>query len=287
MSTLPKYQPSGRFSAALWPWLFGSLVAGALLAGAYEAAMFYVPSVYVLFVIVLVFAVGTAVLTHYVIDRGKCRSLPAAFVLATLVPLNALLWSYAWNYRRFVSAVVAKDQRWTLLEAAKEALPFWLDARIKGGWQVGDKAMNGSFVVLMWVVEALIVLGLSLYLVWQELGRPFCEPCEVWTKSHVLSLRGVGRDEIASHLENGNLPALIALEPKADSVAAHRIVLSCAYCPQCSETGFLTVSQVTSTPQSNGQMQDKKVLLAEHLLLPRDQNRLFAARIAKRDAETV
>lgn len=285
MLTLPRYQPSGRVSASAVPRLLAAMAGAVLLAGAYEFALFIVPWVYVLFLFVFIFGLAVGFLAQWVVERANVRSTPLALVFTVLVALSGLAASYGWNYRRFVSAVAADNPGWDFLAIARVGVPDWLRGRIEGGWVLGSSHRSGSFVITMWILEALIVFGAALLMVWQDLGRPYCEPCDVWTKSQGLGLPGVARSQVMSLLESANVAAVVELAPRADAARGDsQVVLTRAYCPQCADTAFLSVSEVSYSRNPKGELQEKKEALVKHLVLTRELSQKYAARIAARDA---
>jgi hypothetical protein len=286
MADLARYKPSGEVSASFWPRLLVSLVGAVLLAGIYEFLLFLVPWIYVTVLIVLGFGFALSMLGIMLVDAGKCRSTPLAVGSTMVISLVGLIASYGWNYRRFLSAALAANPDLTFSDVGVQAVPVWLSARIESGWLINHEARDGLFFVgTMWALEAIIVLGMSVILLLAEPARPFCEACSEWTKSEGLGLPGVGRGEVEALLEKGDLRTLVQLEPTAESAPDQtRMVLSRSYCARCTDTAFLSVSEVSYHRGPKGEMNEKKHALATNLVLAGDLSSHFAKRIEKRDA---
>ena len=283
--TLRHYEPSGRLRLTLLPRLLGAMGAAVLLAFGYEFLCFAVESIYVIAVLVFMFGALLGLLALWTNTSAKSRNRAVSMGVAGVVGVTGLLASYGWNYRRFVLALAEVNPGWSVLALARQAPQAWLTGRLEAGWMIGTVLRTGPFVVAMWALEAGIVLAICALIVRNESQEPFCEACDEWTKPRGLGLPGVARSEVEGLLQRGDLAALIALEPQlAVEAAQSQIVLTRHACPQCAETAFLSVAELTYSRGNDGALAETRTSLARYAVLPRELSQRLLGRIEKRDA---
>ncbi len=282
--TLPSYQPSGRFSVSLYPRALLAIAGSVLIARGYESLLFATENMYAVGFFVLLFGLLLGFLSLWVTMSAKSRSAPISLLTALVIGLTGLIASYLSNYLRFVDAIAQDNPQWARAEIAKSALSPWLDARIEHGWVIGTVTRTGAFVVSMWIAEAIVVLGFALLPVWKTKVEPICEACEVWTKTQSVGLPGIDRSQVELLLAKNDLGTLISVEGIAQvETASSQVVLTRAYCPQCKDSGFLSVSEIVYSRNAEGGLHEERRVMAELLVLSAELNRRFAARIERRD----
>jgi hypothetical protein len=287
-TSLQRYTPSGAFRLSLVVYAVGGLLGAVLLAGLYEFLLDLIPFVYINLLLTLGFGFGLAFMGSLVIKSAHCRNRGIALVLALVIGGTGLAASYGWGYRRALSTVAEQYANTTVLELAQEiSVTAWLEARMEHGWTLRNSDVNGGLVVFIWVIEALVILGFALTVGVSEAAEPYCERCQRWTESQGTGLQGLTSADVQPLLDRGDLAAVLALQERADTDAAVRIQLLRNYCPQCSETAYLTVNEVR-TALENGKEKENKTELISKVELTSKLNTLYLQRLnASRGEATV
>ncbi|AKJ01474.1 hypothetical protein ATI61_103182 [Archangium gephyra] len=266
-STIQRYAPSGAFGPLTLVYALGSLLAASLLAGLYMLLLDLIPFIYVSFLLTAGFGFGLAMLCSMSITAGHCRNRALALGLGLLVGATGLAASYGWGFVLALREAASTDPDVTVLQLAQE-IPIgrWIDARLQGGWTVRSMEITGIGVMVIWFIEAVIVLGAPLLLAMNAAAEPYCEPCQAWTKSQGNSLKGLTRQDVQPVLDRGDLASLLTLADHPDTDSAYRIQLLRQYCPQCANTAFLTVNEI-HTVIKDGKTEENKVALLENAVL--------------------
>jgi phosphate/sulfate permease len=272
-SSFASYRPSGRFNPLTLALFAGAIVAAAAAAWLYQMLMTWIPYIYVNLVLCAGFGAALGVAGAWAVRRGHCRNRVVAVALAVPLAAAAVGASYYWGYRSTLSAIAEKNPE-TPIEAIREEVTFerWIDARKEAGWTMSSSHssdsrrnspdISGAGVLVVWAIEALLLLGLTVLLVDAEAQKPYCERCGRWCAPKPLSLAGLGRADIAV---------------RADGDPARSLVLTGNICDGCTDTAFLSVEEKTTT-QKKKQTSVKTVRLFKHAILTSEQRAAFVQR---------
>lgn len=253
-STISRYTPSGAFSPAIALYTLGGLLGAILLAGLYELLL-RIPFVYISVMLTMGFGFALGTVGILVVKAGHCRNRAVALAVGLLVGAGGLAASYGWGFRHALAEVAERHPETSVLQLAQQvSIQKWLDVRIESGWSIRSSSIDGVGVLLIWGIEALFVLGASLFLSFGAACEPYCERCRVWTKEQKGGVPGRERADVQPLLDRGDLAGVLALEAGSENSNV-RIRLQRDFCPQCPETAYLTVSEVRTTVK-NGKLEE-------------------------------
>jgi phosphate/sulfate permease len=287
-TSFASYRPSGRFSPLAFALFAAAIVAAAAAAWLYQSLMTWIPYIYVNFILCAGFGAGLGVAGAFAVRRGHCRNRILALVLAVPLAAAGIGASYYWAYRSTLSALADKNPE-TPIEAIRDEVTFerWVDARKEAGWTMtsshstpsrrNSPDISGAGVFVIWVIEALMLLGITLLLVDTEAAKPYCERCGTWCTPKPLTLGGLGREDVEHATQLGDLMPLVDIQLRSDGDPAKSIVLTGNLCDGCSDTAFLSVDERTTT-QKKKQTAVKTVHLLKHAILTQPQRAAFVQR---------
>ena len=273
---LSRYSPSGLFRVSAVGLLLAGAIVGCGGAWIYAALGRWIPFIYINVLICIAFGLLLGRLGALAVRAGHCRNRLLATVFALPLGLAPVAASHYFNYRHTLSEVAEEFQDVPADEIAAQ-LPFerFLEMRQQTGWKVsrhgsGGSAMTGAFVLVVWGIEVLVVLGGVLFLVWGAAGAAYCERCNAWCGDRTLALHARGADAAEAVFRSGDVAGFAALPPPDDLDRPSALHLVLATCASCKATGFLSVSEV-SVLGVGKKRKEKKTELASLLSLRSDQ----------------
>lgn len=216
------YKPSGAFSPLSIIYFLGlGLIAFPILGLIYAYCIWYIPFIYINFLIAAAFGftVGYSI-NWLVITKGKVRNTILAIVFGLLGGLIAMYFHWAvWvdlvinagesygNNRIGVTVSNIKILQVFELALNPSAL-FELIGAINeyGTWGIKGNAISGTFLTIIWVIEMLIVVGISVILPLPAASYPFCERSNQWFTEKILPPFNVieDTDTMTNNLESSN-----------------------------------------------------------------------------------
>jgi hypothetical protein len=245
---LPKYTPSGKVSPLLAlavPVLLFVAIVSAIL---YEVLVTLIPLIYVEWLILLFYSVGLGYLIKLALRLTKVRNASVGGIVGVSVGLTALLSAWGFTYLAWRVSQPA-DAPVGLLDCLNQ-----LSAT---GWTLGRHGsgipIKGIFVYLIWLIEAAVILFITLGGGFEGGSTPFCEQCSVSAtkKDRTFLVPGLSPETIESLTKAEDLEAL--LTPALSDIKASESGVEYAVrkCPRCSALGFLTLAnvQVTTDPK--------------------------------------
>jgi hypothetical protein len=177
----------------------------------------------------------------------------------------------------------------TPIDAIRQELTFqrWIDARKEAGWTMSNSHatpsrpespdISGAGVLVVWAIEALVVLGLAALVVDTQAANPYCERCGQWCTPKPLPLAGLGRADVEHAVQLGDLMPLVDIAVRSDGDPTRSLVLTGNVCEACTETAFLSVEEKTTT-QRKKQTSTKTARLLTHAILTPQQRAAFMHR---------
>jgi hypothetical protein len=132
----------------------------------------------------------------------------------------------------------------------------------RGSWSIFGWTVTGVPLAVVWLLEALILVGGPAGLGSTILSElPFCEACGRWTRllQDVGRLSTQGTDRLIERIRRGDWRAILEHDPGAPGARwaranyAELLLLSCgewlrldlASCPGCAESRFVSIVKVT------------------------------------------
>jgi hypothetical protein len=289
------YQPDGGFTASGLVTMLGAmLVAGALIgfAAHWVSQLFYL---IVLFPILIGLALGFV--GKRLVKFANLRN-PLLGGLAGFVGgVAAMTMMHYFDYQTFRGMVAAqapdivevarlsKQQRENEypqfedpaaareLVEAYDGFPGYMNFSARQGVEIKssrgssgkDKPLNLGFVgsYIYWVVETLIVAGITFAMVRGQTREPFCTDCSLWKSFRRLGAFGGEPDAAVVGVTGGDVNALAAAKPGALSSPLELHVAECANCRRA----HASVKLELLTTNKEGKL-ERKILA--HTMWPAD-----------------
>lgn len=232
------------------------LAGGALLAVAYAYLLQFVPYVKLRFLLPLAFGAGLGFFPAVVMRQKKVRSLTHGMVVVGVGALACLYVS--WCYWIYLLMQASEPQvGWGHLAGLLLQPQVTWDVvkllAVDGVWGI-DKggAVSGWALWLVWILEALAVVGIALMAARHRLWRePFCEGCDEWCTPESPDVWAGAKDkaELRQRLESKDFQTLSQKAQSPDeTTACYRLDLHT--CMKCQQTH--TLSAVSVKVQNGG-----------------------------------
>lgn len=224
------YQPSGKIPlSSIGIFLLLCVTAFPLLGTLYTLAIWYIPFIYINFLILAgtAFLVGV-LMSRVVVRGGKLRNVKFAVLLSILAGCVTIYTSWAvWVDLVLNSGEVIGGSRigitvssisfdQVLSIAFRPKAMFELIAEINefGTWGLRSATVSGSFLTIIWVIEAFGMIVIAAFLGYSNAQEPFCESSNKWFDlSSSKSLTFIDQpDVLIGQLEIGNIDQLSQLK---------------------------------------------------------------------------
>jgi hypothetical protein len=284
-TTLPRYSPSGFFRPTTFALFIAAIGGGVLVAWLYQLLMRWIPFIYLNAIICAGFGAALGVGGTWAVKSGHCRNRIIALLFALPLFALPLAASYWWDYRHVLSEVAEKNPSVPMEEIQREVtFQRYIDAKVETGWSVSSHGgsgsqFNGKGVYFIWGIEALILFGIVVFMVNLAVGEPYCERCNQWANEKKMLLPGLSAADADPLLAQGDLDAVIGLQPPAEPDLSMAITMTAAICPGCRDTGFLTVEEKRVLSRKKGKAEEKTKVLISNAVLRADQRAKFLARL--------
>jgi hypothetical protein len=267
LSTQGFYRKSGKvpFLGIILFFIIGG-VGLTILGLIYGFVIFYIPFAQLGAFAVIGYAfAGSYVLTK-AITIGKLRN-------PILIGLLVFGFSIYAEYIGWIAwiATLAKDARY-LLEFffPWEVLSIILELGVEGVWSLSGSTPKGAFLYLIWIVEALTVIGGITYLTIKSAAAMiFCEESNMWvTKKTLLGIFSPIADprQIKLDVAQGNLSIFGQLSPATPN-SSHFSLLEVYECEHCNNFRVLNLDDGVITQDRRGNMGSKTKPIIKNLLV--------------------
>jgi hypothetical protein len=247
----------------------------------YVYAVWYIPFVYINFFLCLGFGLGVGAALAVLVRLGKLRSPGAVGALALLVGLVAvyLEWGMyltlvfntetigkgadadtntSFSLRLFTDIITHPTAMWVAIRQLNET----------GTWSLKSSTPTGVLLGLIWVVEALIILGGTYLMARAQATEPFSETSNEWATEETLAHPLTFAQDAATTrtaLETGQFHHLAPhTSPEADAPFA-RLKLHSA--PNDHNCRYLTLENVTTTIDKKGKATQSTTTVVQHLAI--------------------
>ena len=278
----PYYQPSNKMPpAGILGLLAGGIIAALVLALVYIYAVWYIPFVYVNFFLCLGFGLLLGALLAVLVRIGKLRSPGAVGALGLLVGLVAvyLEWGvYLTLLFNSESTGTGKDVDTStsfssslFADILGHPVAMWLAMQKineTGTWSLKGATPSGIFLGLIWVVEAVIIVGGAYFMAKAQATEPFSEVSNEWateeTLAHPLTFAQDAATTRAA-LEAGNFQHLTPYVGTGTEDPFARLKLHSA--PNDHNCRYLTLENVTTTIDKKGKASQSTTTVVQHLAI--------------------
>lgn len=276
------YQPSNKMPVTgTLALLVGGVVAALLLAVVYIYAVWYIPFVYVNFFLCLGFGLLLGAVLALLVRLGKLRSPGAVGGLALLVGLVAvyLEWgvyltllfnsestgsganadtSTSFSASLFADILTHPAAMWLALQKINET----------GTWSLKGATPSGVFLAIIWVIEAVLILGGTYLMAKAQATEPFSETSNEWATEETLAHPLTFAQDVATTrtaLESGQLHYLTPhTAAEAEAPFARLKLHSAPNDPNCR---YLTLENVTTTIDKKGKASQSTSTVVQHLAI--------------------
>lgn len=262
------YHHSGRIGPLGIPlMLIGGTITAVVLGMIYAYGLAWIPLIYAAFLLTAGLGAGIGFAVGICGKWGKVRSpMMIGFfgLLAGVIGLTAG-WSFD-MMAKFPEVINGPLLTPTALQA-------WIEySYTEGTWGIGraGNAVTGNFLAAIWVIEAVVILGLSFYVAYIiTASTPFCEQCMAWT----TTVKGYARlfppeddDSALDQLCGGDVNTISQFTKAPHSAGAY-LRLDVTECPDCDQCNCMSVALAEVTQDKNGDNQINTSVLTEHLML--------------------
>jgi len=274
------YKPSGSYSPmAFLLFVLACLIVIPILSTIYAYAIWYIPIPYVNFLVtgVFGFVVGLAV-TILALKYGKVRNNTVATVLGILAGLWALYFHWAvWIDLVFhisestqegdMIAVSNANFGEVLGLAMNPSALFSIMSEINefGTWGIKGGSVKGGFLTFIWIIEAIMIVGITVLSSSGQAGKPFCELNQKWYNEKELAATSLisNPKEFIESLSQGNASALEGITTEADPKTQNHSKFT-LFGNETNEN-YLSLSNFVGTTNSKGELKMEEHIVASYL----------------------
>ncbi|MDR0564795.1 MAG: hypothetical protein LBG78_07675 [Azoarcus sp.] len=268
------YQPSGKTTlSGLVTLLIGGIAAIWILGIAYTYAVGFIPFIYINFIVTGAFGILAGISFSLFVKKGNLRAPGKVTLLTAIATLIGLYlhWAFfcAYLLHRASDIPLWEAYQSYLFSPSKiiDTAKYLLD---NGHFSIGRRGRNtpvtGGFLALIWLVEALIILGGSLLLPRVKSQEPYSENLNRWADAEELPGRMSHFEDVVATknaLEAGNITPLLNTEPTDEKASHSKIVLYSA--EGDSNCYFLSLKNVTVKINKKGKEESSTDTVVEYL----------------------
>jgi hypothetical protein len=261
------YRHTGRITAkGLMLGLLAGCGTAIALSVPYAYITVYVPIVYANLLATVGFGLVVGLAAARAARAGDLQSAPAYALVGIVAGLvaeyfNWVFWIFALSHQKLFTL-----DPWILYEIAGEILP-------EGTWGLGRSGnVTDIALLLVWIVEGGMILGIAAYTTVDGLRRFICCPaCTAWfdkpIKTHLYELPD-DPEPVAAQVRDLKLKCLLDLKPIPEGAGASNFLsLDLFFCPACNHFGCLTLARVETVKAKDEEKTYRKPLV-ERLVLP-------------------
>ena len=272
----PYYEPSGRApGAGVVLFLLVGIFAAWILGVVYTVVLAYIPFIFISILGTVGFGGGLGVVCLLLVRGGKLRAPFNVSIFAAIVTFMGLWLHWAFFSALFVHRAVEESPGLMSLYLFYLSSPAEIIGLAKvlladGHFSIGKSSSTnvaGAMLGGLWLIEALIIFGCTVYLARAQAKEPFSEASDRWAEKedlprvlpHVEDHAGM---KIA--LETGDFSPLLNAPAKDDNDPRHA-QLTLHTVEDDPDCRYLTLVNVTIITDKKGKEQRKSVTVVQHL----------------------
>jgi len=263
------YKPSGKFSPASFVYfLILCVTAFPILGLLYAYCIWYIPFIYINFIIAGIFGLITGFLINsFVIGKGKVRNVTLAVLLGILGGAIALYFHWAvWvdlvinageSYGSSRIGVTVSNikifQVFGLVARPDILFEFIGQINEFGTWGIKGSTVSGIFLTIIWIIEFIIIVGVSTFMTFPKAYQPFCEQGNTWFEEKELGTFQFIENtaEIKKQLESKDSSQIEGVKMFSNTDTNHSIFT--LYTSKFGEN-YLTIDNKTAKIDKNGKL---------------------------------
>lgn len=262
----PLYRHSGKIGAQSIPLIiFGPLIAAFPLGYVYAYLIHWIPFIYLNFFITVGYGFLFGLIAGFLLRMGRVRN----NWLAALGGLYAGGVGLYFNWNGHIHATFEKAPAFAWPHQVLGAMAYLYE---HGSWTLrGGYNVTGVMLAIVWLVEALMIVGLSIVVAYAMIGdTPFCERSGAWLdeKKQISTLAPFTNPAHIAAFQAGDIEPLSQAQPKVPGTSAFgRVTIK--YSAKCDDFCTVTIANVTETADKNGKMQESVKEIARNVVLPK------------------
>jgi len=241
-------------------------IATFVLGVIYGYLLYFIPFIYLNFLIVLGYIYAISYVLSWAAKFGKVRNI-------LLISLAALAFGLLAEYVGWVSwlaAILGSPVNLIGFFFPLEVIAFIQQIARQGAWTIFDFTPTGVWLYLVWLGEAVAVIGGITYLTYSNLMRiPFCEDSDAWAEKH--SIIGTfaplaNSVQFRAAISQGGLSAFNALttiQPGQNRFT----MLELFECDKCRNFFVLNVNDVEVKTDKKGKQDTKVKSIVSNLIV--------------------
>ena len=267
--------------AGILQFLLGGTLAAAGLALVYVYAVWYIPFIYINLIICAFFGIGLGLVLAALTRAGKLRSPRGVGALAVVVGLAAVYLEWGAYLMLVANSETtgsgASADTTTAFDAGllgrvltdpAGMARLMRELNATGTWSLKGSTPSGIWLALIWLAEALIIVGGAYWLAQSQATEPYSETADEWAAEEKLTQSAAFVADPAAlrpALETGQLQALTPYLPQAGADQYARLRLHKA--PNDGNCQYLTLQNVTRTLDKKGKATEAVSDVVKHLAL--------------------
>lgn len=251
---------SGVFSA-----LGPTVVVAAILGLVYAAIDWFNPFIYFTFIATAGFGLGVGYTLQSFLRMGKVRNRTAGIVLSLVAGVFALYASWV----SFIWVLFYSSEGIHVLAYQPDLLMGAIQFFGENGiWEMNGSTPTGWGLYIVWILEALIIVGLTVSTALAKV-TPFCEACHEWSRPALCPAYFAlpeSPDELVRDLEGENYEPLHRLTQLPYDLD-DRLHVTVHECPHCDAT-WMSVDRVIITTDKDGKENTQDIPIVANLVIP-------------------
>ena len=244
------------------------LTATLVLGVFYGYLLYFIPFIYLNFLIVGGYIYAISYVLARVAKLGKVRNL-------LLIGLAGLAFGMLAEYIGWISwlaAITGSPVNLIGFFFPLDVIAFIMEIAQQGAWSISGFTPTGTILYLIWLAEAVAVVGGITYLTYSaRRGIPFCEESDMWAeKRTVLGVFEplVSKERFRITLTEGSFSAFSELKPLGMN-QNHFTMLELFECDQCRNFFVLNVDDVLVKIDNKGRQNTKvKPVISNMMVTP-------------------
>ncbi|WP_420572589.1 hypothetical protein [Kordia sp.] len=181
------YKPSGKTSPISLLFLLIAIAIGApIIAFIYSYAILYIPLIYLNILCLFGAAFGIGFVANFVVGMGKVRNKTVAMIFGLIVGLAGLYVSWVvWIYDHANASAFVEVSYMDLLTNPKALWGIIWEINVHGTWGIGRSggAVDGIMLTIVWIIEALAIVGVSVFFAYSKACEPYLENDDDWAET--------------------------------------------------------------------------------------------------------
>lgn len=142
---------------------------------------------------------------------------------------------------------------------------------VTGSWSIGSTTPKGNFLMIIWIIEALIIISITYLLSTITIeDSAFCEDCDEWTISKkAIYLEPIFNiNDHIGNLESHNFDLIYNANFGVSDNNHTELILSS--CEECRQKFYLTIKDVAVSFDKKGRKSESKSKIVTNLIINRE-----------------